>query len=160
MEWGSWAEWTAAFGGLAAVVAATVAGYYARKAFNLERDREEEAEQSRRREQASKISAWPSTRVRDKVFGIVLTNASDALVYDVALSVQSEDFGNSNQRLRFLPPGSYFVRTRKWNNFPDRIGELASFRPVMSTDKIGLELSFADAKGVAWRRMNNGELIG
>lgn len=151
VDLGTWAEWTAALVGLLAVIAAVVAGYYARAAFTLERQREYRAEDSRRRNQASRISAWPCQRI-DKSIGIMLTNSSDSLIYDVTVTVNKEEIS-----LRFLPPGNYFASFRKWE-FPDQVTDLGKYCPTMSTDKYPVDLKYVDAKGVSWRRPPRGIL--
>ncbi|KAB2809457.1 hypothetical protein F9L07_20750 [Pimelobacter simplex] len=153
MESGSWAEWFAALGGLCAVAAAVAAGYYAKAAHSLERDRENRAEESRRRSQASRIAAWPSFRTEDGRYGVMIANTSDSLVYGLEVVATSEARGDGRIDLRFLPPGHYFVDPwHREDRFPDRIADESDYRPVMSTDKYAVMLTFTDAKGVHWSR--------
>ncbi|MBU2697959.1 hypothetical protein CCO04_22990 [Pimelobacter sp. 30-1] len=141
-------------GGLCAVAAAVTAGYYAKAAHALERDRENRAEESRRRGQAARIAVWPSLRTADKTYGVMLANTSDSLVYGLEVLAASEAHGEGRVVLRFLPPGLYFVDPwQREDRFPDRIADESAYRPVMSTDKYAVTLTFTDAKGVHWSRL-------
>lgn len=151
---GSTADWVAAIGTWLAVGAAIYAGLYAKAAHDLERSREERSAASRRRNQASRIATWPSYRIADGTYGVMVANTSDSLVYELTVKAHSQAHGDTAINLRFLPPGIYFA-ANPWGKdacFPDRIANEAEYRPVMSTDKYQVSATFTDAKGERWNR--------
>jgi hypothetical protein len=155
MEIGSAGEWVAAVASVIAVGAAIAAGLYAKRTFDLERDREDRARRSIRQGQASRFAAWAGgcDRGGRSLYGVVIANGSDSLVYDVRVTLRGPKGFLQHTELTFVPPGRFFwVPNDVDYKFPQEVTD--DFRPdaVMSTSKYSVDVSFTDAKNERWTR--------
>ena len=173
---GSYADWLAALATLAAFVAAGIAVWYARRAFEIERRRELQVEDDRRMQQASRVAGWtrPLLAVTDvetkfNAIQIWLRNASDVPVTQVKFSIYvAYVLGNPGdpmltaliheQKVTVLPPAeapqeltivdgkSLSLAAEYWN------------LPVGHEPELRMRLEFQDASSTWWLRSTNGVL--
>lgn len=112
------ANWITAVATVAGLLAASVAAYFAFRAFRLEQRRDDAAE-------ASGFTPWWAVRMdRDaagtetKTWGLVLTNSSDRVLRSVRVETtvkrrESEDRDPLVFEMASLPPGQYFMASRR-----------------------------------------------
>lgn len=163
---GSIAEWIAAAAAIGALVAAVFAVRQARKLYGIETGRDSESRESAKRAQARSISSWVAAEIDPKgtavSYGVVISNASREVIYDVRISSAGQ--GGQAQSLislTILPPGDYYLEhtNSSWVwSFPQEVSGIGSeIRPVTkSADRRILELAFRDSNDARWRRLESG----
>lgn len=162
-----WPQWISALSALGALVAGSVAAVVAKRLYDVERGRDRDLAQERRRERPSRVSAWVVTYVteNERTDGLVLSNQAGTPIYDVR--IESTDKLGSDEpllKLDVAPPGQFFVgRDRRSNfhwSFPESVDQLVGLlQPVMKKPEWGVQaLRFTDASGVRWLRDRRGIL--
>lgn len=164
-------EGISAFATAGALIAAVAAALQAKKLYDIESSRDEQAKAVDRRRHATRISAWAAMQILpggEPIYGVVVRNSSDDPVYDLAVSCH----GFTTDRapvLRCVPPGEYFIPNKdqrkpdgrffRWD-YAKPVEEIRDpVRPFTASDSRGVdELEFRDNSGRAWRRSSRGEL--
>jgi hypothetical protein len=172
MGWGTFFEGLSALATVGALIAAIGAGKQAKRLFQIESSRDEQAQRADRRRQAARISAWAAMRIEvggKPIYGVVVRNSSDDPVYDVRVACHGFTTERAPQ-LRCVPPGEYFVanvdirkpdgKFFRWD-YAKPVAEIRDpVRPFTASDNRGIdELSFRDNAGAPWRRAARGELV-
>lgn len=145
-DWGTVSAQLSAWFSLAALIVASIGGWFAFQSFKRQGDQVRQLEQDKRAEQASKVAAWLETSWSGLNF--MVRNASDVPVYSVVLYVLPHVKRPHGRRyLDVLPPGS-----------PQ---EIESLVPVPDDEsRIGLVgMTFVDAQGRPWMRWGPTPLV-
>lgn len=151
------ASWIAALATVAAVIAAVVAGRYAKSTYELDRNRHLS-------DQATRISTWPSHETATNRWGTMIRNASDNAVYNVALTTTWEGSDGTRTDIAVLPPGLYFVPPKGQTNpdkrprYTERVTDESAFSAILQSARIRLDISFRDASGRHWQREDQSAL--
>ena len=157
---------------LAAAVGAAIAILYARRAYQLERQRDADREaerraddrkrrqdeiemiEHRRREQATRVSAWfedgeDPSKGQASVRRVVVRNASNLPIRSISVRVYLDDTEVSFAHWSVIPPDS------------DRFRSFNQSIPPHWFDAPGIECSirFIDSAGQAWIRGRDGQLV-
>ncbi|TYB94055.1 hypothetical protein FXF53_27415 [Micromonospora sp. WP24] len=166
-EWGDVPTWVGAVASLGALTAATVAARVAKRVYQIESERDQQAEADRRereleamRAQASRVSAWWDTAYRVDDAGqryslgraALVRNASELPVHSVRVFFHAplegggyEHFGPAIKAV--VPPGSV----------PIDVYPPVGLSSVESADVV-VEIEFIDAGGLQWKRDTGGRL--
>ncbi|MCK5928520.1 MAG: hypothetical protein KAG80_10035 [Nocardioides sp.] len=172
LDEGSIAEWVAAVATVAAVIAAVYAGLAAKAALNIELKREGDRLTRDRQDQAARVAAWASSRIvqpeirhegrpwRDPAprteHGAMMRNASDVPVTDVVLHYVVADGMNTESRVGLLPP----AEAPKFHIIEGNDNEWWDVAEAFELGSgVGVEVSFRDARGQAWTRSVDGQLV-
>lgn len=161
------AEWMNALAAFGALAAAVWAALTTRRLYRIESERDQIAEIARRREQASRVSAWAAVRwdeTGSRRDGIVIQNESTSPVFDVKIESEHHSEESYPLTLTVLPPGTYFAAktsTKYHWEFPDAVSQLEGvIRPIMKKPQWKvISLAFADASGDEWARTERGILV-
>lgn len=152
-----WSEtapnWIEALSTAAALLAATAVAVYGWKQYQIDRSREAKS-------RAFGLSAWwvtlPSATDGKKLWGIVVSNTSDAVFYNV--NVVARGARNSAEEtsfvIRTLPPGRCFVETN-WTGhvwqFPRALGHGEESSPVLGSGSHGIaSFTYTDTATRSW----------
>ncbi len=114
---------------------------------------------------AERVSAWVAVRLVDDQIagsGVVLSNASGAMLFDVCIS-STDHVGEPLPEITLaaVPPGDFFIehkRDESWQwAFPDSLDVVCGdLRPVMKKPDWRVdEVEFRDAANSRWRRQGN-----
>lgn len=149
-----------------AVSAAVWAGVSAKKLLRVEQQRDAESQMLRQRDsdstrrvQAAQVSAW-WVRSDESGWGVLISNGSDQLIYDVVLVAVADEKDLRPSELHLIPPGQYFLAPEKWpaSAFPS-VADPEEFCPIMNTEKYQIRtLEFTDSASVRWVRNRRGDL--
>lgn len=164
---------------VAATVGAGVAAVAAWKVLGIERSRDLDAEQQRKRAQAERISAWMDGRAFEptdqaaeypdhSTVGLRLLNISDQPVYRVEVSVMIGAVECLVGKRHTLPPGADGERIGvTWENWAVIEADLRERgKPLggswetqeSSIANIPVSVEFTDAAGQRWKRDFSGDL--
>ncbi|MBV7434073.1 hypothetical protein KRX19_03450 [Cardiobacteriaceae bacterium TAE3-ERU3] len=181
------ADWVNAYAALFAVIFAAYATYEARRLYKLEQQRDRDAEEEKKRAQASKISAWigadiPPLNALDKSWkgvGVIIQNQSDTPIFDVVIELlNSEKQAALPINIDILPPGYYFCLAKHKGSYADFLTPEqaehnkdaweyaiplsqypAKLRPItMSRKRCIISISFTDSNNHRWQRDTLGKL--
>lgn len=148
MEWGDVPTWVGAVTSTAALTAAVVAAFAARRILGIEIGRDEGQAHERRSRQAELVAAWLTDRAsRDRPapatrWVCLLRNVSAVPVYDVLLTYQVGDTRHVDEVFPQMPPGDH----------ERDVVDAAAFALAHGTDDVELTMSFTDAAGRRWTR--------
>lgn len=168
-----WPAWIEAGATVAAVGAAIVAGFYAARAFGLERQRESRWEDGQRSAQASLVAAWPDgdpwvheAGREFRIYGgaALMRNASPLPVSNLRIEFWLVNMHDelppthlATTHLSYLPPREEPVRIEVTLGRPPKNGIVVGEETSFSL-QLALEVTFRDAAGVTWRRDLTGRL--
>jgi hypothetical protein len=169
MGWSSFFDGVSSIATVGALIAAIAAGLQAKRLFQIESARDDQAQQAERRRQASQISAWAAVRIGhggEPRYGIVVRNSSNDPVYDIRVSCHGFTTG-ATPELRCIPRGQYFVENIdttapdgiRWD-YAKPVKEIRDpVRPFTASDSKGVDqVTFRDNAGLPWRRTALGQL--
>lgn len=151
--WGEYVpNWIAAIGTAGALLAAILAAYFAWRSLRHQQGAD-------RTQRAAGLSAWWVDGLLDgrQVWGVVVSNTSDAVFRNVSISPVVNDIGNQS-RIRFtaLPPGRYFVESlakiepRVWAS-EISLRDDQGLRPVTDANKRNIrEITYTDPSANRW----------
>jgi hypothetical protein len=149
ISWGDVPTWVVAIATIFAFIAAGFAAVRAKQMFDLEHRRDLHDGEMRRREQASRVSAWVvQAHEQGASPRIALRNASDLPVYSVRyqISTDSHGIGVFGNTIIALPPESEPLTVP----LVEVSSDLA--------ENIGVVIEFRDAAGDCWQRNSGGRL--
>ena len=166
MELGDLATWVGAVGAVGALIAAVIAAIQVKRLLQIEWERDRLAEMDRqrtaaerKRDQASRVTAWLSLRETPDKFQsvflvLVARNASELPVYSVQFKVIDESGAELiSEMLSVLPPADSPIELPQAAIPTQRfVADPASLQTLT------VQLSFVDSSGVPWIRGEAGTL--
>ena len=166
MELGDLATWFGAVGAVGALIAAVIAAIQVKRLLQIEWERDRLAEMDRqrtaaerKRDQASRVTAWLSLRETPDKFQsvflvLVARNASELPVYSVQFKVIDESGAELiSEMLSVLPPADSPIELPQAAIPTQRfVADPASLQTLT------VQLSFVDSSGVPWIRGEAGTL--
>ncbi|WP_140395070.1 hypothetical protein [Arthrobacter sedimenti] len=138
----------------------------ARKMHSLERERDLQAVEFEKRQQATQISCWPARRQSGDrwVWGVEVVNASPAPVFKFAAHRKAGTSRNNSVAIPLmqakadvLPPGRYFIADD--SRWPEPMARSTETQPINGNADYMATLKFRDNKGNVWNREPNGRLL-
>ncbi len=170
MDWGDVPTWISAVVATLALTAAGIAAWGAWRLYQIESTRDVAQAERERTRYAERVAAWVAVRVLDSRIegsGVVLSNGSGAMLFDVNISVNDhEGRPLEDISLAMVPPGEFFIEhnrseSYRWE-FPNMISVLDGIlRPVMKAPKWCVTgVRFRDAANNHWQRRGNRLLTG
>ncbi len=167
MDWGDVPTWLGAIATAAALAAAVAATQGARRLYDIEVGRDRAAADRLISRFAEQVSGWVAIRLVNSAQvarGVVLSNRSGAMIFDVSITVTSSSgVPHPPIELAAVPPGTFFIERGDGEHawaFPDSVDTIkGNLLPVMKQRKWRvLELRFRDTGNYRWRRADDGEL--
>lgn len=151
--WGEYVpNWIAAIGTAGALFAAILAAYFAWRSLRHQQGAD-------RTQRAAGLSAWWVEGLLEgrQVWGVVISNTSEAVFRDVTISPVLDDVDNrSGLHFTALPPGRYFVESltktepRVWAS-ETALREHQGLRPVTDAKKRNIrEITYTDPSANRW----------
>ena len=166
-EWGDVPTRLGALATTAALVAAIAATRGARRLYDVEVGRDRLAAEREASRYAERVSGWVAERLMNSsqvARGVVLSNASGAMIFDVSMTVTSSaGTPHPPVELASVPPGDFFIKRADGEHawaFPDPVEVVDGvLRPVMKQRRWRvIELRFRATTNRRWRRADDGEL--
>lgn len=162
MQPGDAAEWANVGVTALALFAAGWAALATHRALQLERKRDQRAQEADWSAQAALVAAWP-TGVAEQdgdasTWRAVIKNNSGVPVYGVVLTYTGLGDGQvTTHEVGLVPPGTQEVGyPREWTaNWPDNRGNAHT---MVTMPVVGVNITFTDAAGFVWQRNERGEL--
>lgn len=152
-----WTEVLTALGTVGAVAVALVFGLWQMR--YIRRDAKQRDE-NRKREQASKVTAWLETGGTSPVgqdVRIRITNTSDRPVFNFVLDIEDDYL---LEAINMLPDSSgAFINKALVGILPPNAGDVWWSGNVPPEDDRPIPCSFTDAEGIKWRRDAEGLLV-
>lgn len=154
IAWGDVPTWVASVVAALTLAAAVVAGILTARVYNLERNRDLQADADRAeaaerdlRSQAALVSAWLDTSAARRMPALLIRNASDLPVYACSLLLRGSDGLEPIAELQVVPPTVQPV-------------ELPAVRLPTDhrTRTSAVAMRFTDARGITWQRDISGAL--
>jgi hypothetical protein len=152
IDWGDVPTWIGAIGTVLAVLAAIYAGVQAKRVYLIERRRDHQAEDDRRRTQAVAISGWVTESTGHSAASewpiLAIMNASTLPVYDLVATVTRSDGTRlTSEKFPSVAPAQSPLQR-----------PLVLQESAIGAEPLLISLTFLDASGLIWCRDSRGKI--